>query len=416
MTDMIITGIIDGPLPGGLPKAVEITALVDIADLSIYGISNANNGGASSGKADFTLTGSATAGQKFYIATESVQFAAFFGFEPDFTNNEANINGDDVIELFKNDAVIDAFGEVGVDGSGKVWEHTDGWAYRKSGSAPNGGTFDASEWTFSGVDALDGMTDNATATSPFPAGTFTSEGGTGGEDTGGEDTVTGDTGGEDTGGEDTGTGDAVITLISAIQGAPAAQGSNVVETTDNNDASPLLGQIVTVEAIVVGDFQNGDADNKRNLSGFFLQEEDADADTDATSSEGIFVFDSSFGTDVKIGDKVRVTGTVSEYFGATQLTSVSAVTVVSENNTLPTAAVVSLPTAGVSRAQNGLYQADLEAFEGMLVTFDDTLTITEQFQLDRFNEIRLFATEGFEQTGPDGTTITGERPFQFTQY
>lgn len=35
MTDMIITGIIDGPLPGGLPKALELTALVGIADLSI---------------------------------------------------------------------------------------------------------------------------------------------------------------------------------------------------------------------------------------------------------------------------------------------------------------------------------------------------------------------------------------------
>ena len=30
---------------------------------------------------------------------------------------------------------------------------------------------------------------------------------------------------------------------------------------------------MTVEAIVVGDFQNGDADGKRNLGGFYLQEE-----------------------------------------------------------------------------------------------------------------------------------------------
>ncbi len=407
MTDMIITGIIDGPLTGGLPKALELTALVDIADLSVYGISGVNNGGASSGVPDFTLSGSALAGERIYIASESVQFAAFFGFAPDFTTAELNINGDDAMELYKNGSIIDVFGVVGVDGTGQPWEHLDGWAYRNDGATPNGGVFDLANWTFSGIDSLDNATSNATAAKPFPVGTYDVDAGGGGEDTG--------TGGD---GEDTGTGGGGddTTLISAIQGNAATQGSNVVGTTNNNDASPLVGQVVTIEAIVVGDFQNNDADTSRTLGGFFLQEEDADADGDATTSEGIFVFDNAFGTDVAIGDKVRVTGTVQEFFGATQLSAITAVSVVSSGNALPTAATVSLPAVGVTRAQNGLYQADLEAFEGMLVTFDDTLTITEQFQLDRFNEVRLFATEGFEQTGPDGSTLTGERPFQFTQY
>ena len=35
---LIITGVLDGPLTGGLPKAVEIFVAADIADLSIYGI------------------------------------------------------------------------------------------------------------------------------------------------------------------------------------------------------------------------------------------------------------------------------------------------------------------------------------------------------------------------------------------
>ena len=70
--------------------------------------------------------------------------------------------------------------------------------------------------------------------------------------------------------------------------------------------SPLNGEIVTVEAVVVGDFQENDADESRNLRGFFLQEEDADADDDLSTSEGIFVFDGSNPTvDVSIGDLVR---------------------------------------------------------------------------------------------------------------
>ena len=222
-------------------------------------------------------------------------------------------------------------------------------------------------------------------------------------------------------GEDTGTGgggtdpEVVLTRISAIQGTKAQQVSNVVGGFDNMDGSPLKGQVVTIEAIVVGDFQTGDTDTLRNLGGFYVQEEDADADGDVTSSEGIFVADASFGTDVKVGDKVRITATVTENFGQTQLSTVTAVSVVSSGNALPTAAVISLG-GDASRAQDGSYQADLEAHEGMLVTVEDRLTITEQFNLDRFNEMTLFDTNGFEQAGPAGTTLVGERPFTWSQF
>lgn len=180
--------------------------------------------------------------------------------------------------------------------------------------------------------------------------------------------------------------DVDLTLISEIQGA--------------TDTSSLVGQTVTVEAIVVGDFQNGDADAARNLNGFFLQEEAGDWDADGATSEGLFVFRGN--TDVHVGDRVQVTGTISEYFGQTQLTATSVTVVeagaVTDIDTL--AQTVSLPAAAVSQSQDGDYQPDLEAFESMLVRFDDTLTISEQFNLDRFNEIKL---------------VAGDRPAQFTQ-
>ena len=165
--------------------------------------------------------------------------------------------------------------------------------------------------------------------------------------------------------------DAGTTLISTIQGS--------------GDASTIAGNIVTIEAVVVGDFQDGDSDNGRNLRGFFVQEEDADADGDAATSEGLFVFEGgAFMTDVNVGDVVQITGTVGEFFGQTQLSSVTNITVVSSGNALPTAAQISLPTAGTAVEQGGGIIPDLEQYEGMLVEFTDTLVINEMFQLGRF--------------------------------
>ena len=168
---LVISGVIDGPLPGGLPKAIELFATADIADLSIYGLGSPNNG-APGGTIELTLSGSATAGDYIYVASEATDFAAFFGFAPDFTSGVANINGDDALELFENGSVIDVFGVVGVDGTGEPWEYRDGWAYRSDGATAPATTFALADWTFSGPDALDGETANGSATTPFPAGTF----------------------------------------------------------------------------------------------------------------------------------------------------------------------------------------------------------------------------------------------------
>ena len=169
--DLLITGVIDGPLSGGVPKAVELYALNDIADLSIYGIGSANNGGGTDGE-EFTLSGSANAGDFIYISSESTGFNSFFGFNPNFTSGAMSINGDDAIELFQSGAVIDTFGDINTDGTGEAWEYLDGWAYRVNQTGPDGAAFDINNWTFSGINALDGETSNATAANPFPIGTF----------------------------------------------------------------------------------------------------------------------------------------------------------------------------------------------------------------------------------------------------
>lgn len=173
--------------------------------------------------------------------------------------------------------------------------------------------------------------------------------------------------------------------------APACGSGTITPIHDiqgNGATSPIDGTSgVTMEAIVVGDFQDYTADPPNELSGFFLQEEDADVDADPDTSEGIFVFDSQNpSVNVAVGDKVRVTGTVDEFGDApdtiTELIGPLTVEVCSTGNALPTAASINLPVSTLS---------DYEKYESMLVTFPQELTVTEVFTLGRFGEVLLSA-------------------------
>ena len=164
---LIITGVYDGPLTGGTPKGVEVRVTANIADLSIYGLGSANNGGGTDGE-EFTFPAvAASAGDYIYVASEAPQFTAWFGFAPDYTSGAMSINGDDAVELFMNGGVIDIFGDINTDGTGEAWEFLDGWAYRNMGTGPDGSTFVLANWTFSGPNALDGETTNGSAANPF---------------------------------------------------------------------------------------------------------------------------------------------------------------------------------------------------------------------------------------------------------
>ncbi len=170
---MMITGAFDGPLPGGLPKVMSFYTLEAIPDLSVYGASSANNGtGTTAPNPEFVFPAvSVAAGTHLYITSDSAAFATYFGFNADFVNSTANINGDDAIELLKDSVVVDVFGDVNNDGTGTAWEYLDGWAYRKPGMLPTP-TFTVTDWDYSGINAIDGCSSNGTCSSMFPAGTF----------------------------------------------------------------------------------------------------------------------------------------------------------------------------------------------------------------------------------------------------
>lgn len=138
-------------------------------------------------------------------------------------------------------------------------------------------------------------------------------------------------------------------------------------------SSPYAGRTCTLSGIVVGDFQ-------KTLGGFFLQEEDADADADSATSEGLYVYYRRLNVDV--GDKVRVTGKVTEFYELTELTKVVSLTVISTGNPLPAPARLTLPFDSRHFA---------ERYEGMRTTNVQTLHVTDNEQLGRYGTVTLSA-------------------------
>jgi len=162
----------------------------------------------------------------------------------------------------------------------------------------------------------------------------------------------------------------------------------ISEVQGNTSTSPLENTIVTVEAIVVGDFQD-----ENQLGGFFLQEEDSDVDDDDMTSEGIYVFCQSCPDDVTTGDLVQVTGNVVEFFGTTQLDITNgSVSILSNDNILPTPASLTLPApAGTD------LEATYENVESMLTTFETDLVVSEYFELARYGQLVLSANSRPQQ-------------------
>ena len=142
--------------------------------------------------------------------------------------------------------------------------------------------------------------------------------------------------------------DVTVVPIHAIQGSGLS--------------SPLNGQIVTTEGIVTAQKFN---------NGFFLQTTDAEADADPNTSQGIFVFTSTAPpASAAIGNRVRVTATVSEFtpstnlnqLSITELVSVTGVQVLSSGNALPTPVTLTAADFGP-----GTNPGTAEKYEGMRV-------------------------------------------------
>lgn len=345
-------------------KAIEIYNSGNSGvDLSTYKLQFFFNGSTAAGLT-IPLNGVLAPGNVYVVAQSTADPA--LTSVANLLNSSSWYNGDDAVALVNGSAMVDVVGQIGVD-PGTEWgtgltSTADNTLRRKSsicvGDADGINAFDpAVEWDGYALNTFDGI-GNHTSTC--------SSGGSGGGSTGGGSVST--------------TG-----FIHDVQGS--------------GSASPLINQTITLEAVVVGDFQAAN-----QLNGFYMQEEDAQADADPLTSEGIFVYTGSAGTDVNVGDLVRVTGTVTEYYGLTELNNVS-VTVISTGNPLPTAATVQLPFTASD---------EMERYEGMRVLLPQTLTVTDNYNLGRYDEVwfssggRLMTPTNIALPGADANSVQAQ--------
>ena len=154
----------------------------------------------------------------------------------------------------------------------------------------------------------------------------------------------------------------------------------------------------TVEGIVTGIYAN------LKPAGFYIQDDKATADGNPATSDAIFVIQAD--PNVKVGDKVHVTGAVREddaapSSGQAVLTE-PVFTVISSDNVLP----------DFVRIINSEFAADkAERYEGMRVQFVSPLTVTDNYSLKQRGELTVSAEgltyQATQFIDPNDTPATG---------
>ena len=164
--------------------------------------------------------------------------------------------------------------------------------------------------------------------------------------------------------------------LSMTKAIAATVTHTIAQVQGTSASSPLVGATVTVEGIVTGDHRTG------GYRGLYIQTAGSGGSTDATpgASDGLFVFLSNNpAAGIAIGDKVSVTGRVSEFNTVTQISASAAGSVQLVEAGVGVPAVTLLPATVLGSAR--------EAFEGMLVRPSGTYRLVSSHNLQSFGEI-----------------------------
>ncbi|QSX42179.1 ExeM/NucH family extracellular endonuclease [Shewanella cyperi] len=351
---LIISEYVEG---SGYNKAIELyNPTATAVDLSQYELKFFFNGSQTAGTT-IALEGTLAAGGTYVVADNDA--SAELLAKAQLLSTAAFFNGDDAIVLLHNGQAVDSLGQVGVDpgtewGTGEL-STADNTLRRKAdqllGDSQIDDAMSFDSWQGFAKDDISDLGLFA-AQPPVP-----------------ENPPAAMQCGSD------------ATAIHALQG--------------NTNTSPLNGQIVEVEAVVTSNQEAG-------LKGLFLQMADAEADSDPATSEGVFLYTGNAPSGYLAGERIRVKAKVTEYQGLTELTSVAEHKLCANNQALPSAALVSLPLAD---------SADLEAVEGMRVTFSQNLVVNEVYNLGRYGEVTLGSQRHFMGTqvaapGADALAVT----------
>lgn len=175
----------------------------------------------------------------------------------------------------------------------------------------------------------------------------------------------------------------------------AIQAQTICQIQGNGANSPYNGQQVTTEGVITAIFTGSGS-----VGGYFIEQPDCDADV--TTSNGVLVYQSSTGA-LAVGQRVQVSGTVTEFNGLTEIINATAI-VLGTGTVTPTN--ISLPIASVSQ---------WEQYEGMLLRFPATLTVTDNQGWVQYGELGLAPDRVFTPTNfidpndavASGTNSTG---------
>jgi predicted extracellular nuclease len=167
--------------------------------------------------------------------------------------------------------------------------------------------------------------------------------------------------------------------------APCGDPYTPTFTLQGSGATTTMAGAHDTQGVVIGNYQGT---TNTTLRGFYIQ--DAAGDGLDTTSDGLFVFNGGPNQTLAVGDLVRVSGTVTEFQGQTQV-SMSSVIVCGTGHDVTPADVtfpVPPPVGGVDY---------LERVEGMLVELPQTLYVTEHFQLGRFGQVTMSSGDRLQQ-------------------
>ena len=179
--------------------------------------------------------------------------------------------------------------------------------------------------------------------------------------------------------------------------------SAIAEIQGTGPTSPLLGTTVTTRGIVTAAYPTG------GFFGFYIQTPGTGAANidlaTHTASDAVFVRQTSGTVSTAVGSYVEVTGTVTEFAGATQVEVVPAgIKVLSETP----APIVTTTTATWPRAA-----AEKESLEGMRYRPTGDFTVSNTFSTNNFGEVGLaqgtkplIQRTEVERPGPAGASET----------
>lgn len=299
--DLIISEYIEGSSHN---KALELYNPTDAPiDLEAggYRVQMYFNGSSSAGRT-INLAGVVPAGGTFVLGNGNAE-PGVTDRSDQLDNSTSWYNGDDAVVLRKGaDEVVDSLGQVGVD-PGSSWQgggiSTQDRTLRRMGSVLAGDTnptdpFDPSvEWEGFPQNTFDGLGSHGDASPPDDP-------------------------------------PIEVKAIGEVQGAVGPDDDGLAS------ASPYVGDEVVIRGVVTQKILSRSSNGSQN-NGIFLQEQADLTDDDPYTSDGIFVFMgryNDFRQDgggyylPEVGDELILRGRVTEYFGLTQLSSATLLSVV----------------------------------------------------------------------------------------